>query len=70
MSANSEMQKMKEQIAMMQKEIQEYEAVEQYIVKQIEAGGRYEDILKAHYREGKLNDKGEWEDEDIDEDED
>jgi len=47
MSANSEMQKMKEQIAMMQKEIQEYEAVEQYIVKQIEAGGRYDDILKT-----------------------
>jgi len=54
-------------VIQLMKENEEYEAVEKCIVNKIKAGGKYDDILKAHYREGKLNDKGEWEDEEEDE---
>jgi hypothetical protein len=47
------------EITELKKKIAEYEAVEQYIMKTIRNGGEYDDILKAHYREGKVVD-GEW----------
>mgnify|MGYP005993196955 CR=1 FL=1 len=48
-----------EEITELKNKIAEYEAVEQYIMKTIRNGGEYDDILKAHYREGKVVD-GEW----------
>ena len=46
----------------------EYEAVETHIMKTIKSGGKCEDCLKAHYREGKVVD-GVWFDEEEDEEE-
>ena len=48
-----------EEITELKNKIAEYEAVEQYIMKMIRNGGEYDDILKAHYREGEVVD-GEW----------
>ena len=59
----------KEEITELKKKIDEYEAIEQYIMKTIRNGGEYDDILKAHYREGKVVD-GEWIDDKEEDDED
>jgi len=60
-----------EKITKLNNKIAEYEAVEQYIMEMIRNGGEYDDILKAHYREGEVVD-GEWvndkEEDDDDED--
>ena len=56
------------EITELKKKIAEYEAVEQYIMKTIRNGGEYDDILKAHYREGKVIDD-EWVDDKEEEDE-
>ena len=53
---SSEMQKQFEQL---KKELKEHEAVEAYMMKTIKEGGSYDDILRAHYREGKVVD-GVW----------
>jgi len=58
-----------QEITELKKEIAEYEAVEQYIMKTIRNGGEYDDILKAHYREGKVVD-GEWVDDKEEEEDD
>ena len=62
---SSEMQK---QIEQLKKELKEYEAVEAYMMKTIKEGGSYDDILRAHYREGKVVD-GVWVDDEEEEDE-
>ena len=60
-----------EKITKLNNKVAEYEAVEQYIMEMIRTGGEYDDILKAHYREGEVVD-GEWvndkEEDDDDED--
>ena len=56
------------EITELKKKIAEYEAVEQYIMETIRNGGEYDDILKAHYREGKVVD-GEWVDDKEEEEE-
>ena len=62
---SSEMQK---QIEQLKKELEEYEAVEAYMMKTIKEGGSYDDILRAHYREGKVVD-GVWVDDDEEDEE-
>ena len=57
-----------EKITKLNNKIAEYEAVEQYIMETIRNGGEYDDILKAHYREGKVVD-GEWVDDKEEDDE-
>ena len=52
----------------LKKEIEVYEAVEAYMMKTIKEGGSYDDILRAHYREGKVVD-GVWVDDEEEEDE-
>ena len=59
---------MQKQIEQLKKEIEEHEAVEAYMMKTIKEGGSYDDILRAHYRQGKVVD-GEWVDEDSDDEE-
>ena len=57
---SSELEK---KIALLEKEIQENEAVERYIMDKIKKGCKYEDLLKAYYREGKVV-NGKWIDDD------
>lgn len=66
---NDEDEEEKEEITELKKKIAEYEAVEQNIMKTIRNGGEYDDILKAHYREGKVVD-GEWVDDKEENDDD
>ena len=51
------------QIKELQREIAESEAVEKFIMKKVSSGCAYEDLLKAHYREGEVV-NGEWVDKD------
>ena len=55
-------------IADLKKQLEEAEAVETYIMKMLKKNCCYEDVLKAHYREGKIV-NGEWVDDKEDEDE-
>ncbi len=55
------------QIKELQREREESEAVEKFIMKKVSAGCSYEDLLKAHYREGSVV-NGEWVDEVDEED--
>ena len=57
-----------EEIEYLKKQLAEYEAVETYIMKMLKKKCDYEDVLKAHYREGKVV-NGEWVDDDEDDDE-
>ena len=52
-----------EEIEYLKKQLAEYEAVETYIMKMLKKKCDYEDVLKAHYREGKVV-NGEWVDDD------
>jgi hypothetical protein len=56
-----------EEIEYLKKQLAEYEAVETYIMKMLKKKCDYEDVLKAHYREGKVV-NGEWVDDDEDDD--
>lgn len=50
-------------IAELKKQLEEAEAVENYIMKMLKKNCSYEDVLKAHYREGKVI-NGVWVDDD------
>ena len=54
----------KKEIERLKKELEEHEAVEDYIVKILKSGGAYEDVLRAHNREGDVVD-GKWVDGDA-----
>ena len=56
------------EIMKLKKEIEEYEAIETYIMEMIKKGCKYEDLLKAHYREGKII-NGKWVDNSDNDDE-
>ena len=65
-SEDNEDEEMQKQIEQLKKELKEYEAVEAYMMKTIKEGGSYDDILRAHYRQGKVVD-GVWVDDDNEE---
>ena len=66
---DEEIMNLKKEIMNLKKEICEYEAIEKYIMEKLKKNCKYEDVLKAHYREGKVVD-GEWiDEEEEDEDE-
>ena len=48
-----------EQIKQLKKEIEEHEAVEAYMMNVVKGGGGYDDLLRAHYRDGEVVD-GKW----------
>ena len=50
----TEIQMLQNQIKELQREREESEAVEKFIMKKVSAGCSYEDLLKAHYREGSV----------------
>ena len=61
-----EIQRLKEENESLKKENNEYEAVETYIMDKLKHNCQYEDVLKAHYREGQMID-GVWVDDEEDE---
>lgn len=62
-------QDLKKEIQDLKKQLVESEAVEKYMMDVISKGGGYDNLLKAHYRQGKVVD-GDWVDEDEEESDD
>ncbi len=59
-----EIRLLKKQIESLTQENSEYEAVENFIMKKLKQNCIYEEVLKAHYRQGHVDENGAWVDED------